>query len=110
MAEFFDRLFGSEEADSIFGYVLIFGIGAFFYIMNWVIFFNNLDPKKKWVSMVPPLGGMLIAVGLLIAGLGWWALVGLTDPWIWSLVWALLAWRFGEPKKTDKEDKNDNGD
>ncbi len=114
MGELFDRIFNSDEADTIFGYVLIFGLGLYFYGMNWwCLLYNNipkLNPKRKFVSMAPPLGGLLIAIGILIAGGGWWALVGLTDPFIGILVYSLLAGRFGEPKKTDKEDKNDNGD
>lgn len=110
IGKFFDWLFNSEEPDTIFGLTLIFGIGAFFYITNWAIFFNNLNPNKKWSSMVPPLGGLLIAVGILLIGGGWWALVGLSDPIIGCVIYALVTGRFGEPKKSDKDDKNDNGD
>lgn len=114
MSEFFDWLFNSEELDNIFGLTLIFGIGALLYFANWwCLLYDNipkLNPEGKFVSMVPPLGGLLIAIGILLIGGGWWALVGLTDPFIGSLVWALAAGRFGEPKKTDKDDKNDNGD
>ncbi len=114
MGEFFDWLFNSDEANTIFGYVLIFGIGGILYLMNWwLLFYNNipkLNPEGRFVSMTGPFGGLLIAVGILIAGGGWWSLVGITDPFIFTVVWALLAGRFGEPNKTDKEDKNENGD
>ena len=37
MSELFDGLFNSEIADTIAGYVLLFGSGLFLYIANWVI-------------------------------------------------------------------------
>ncbi len=101
MRGFLEQLFSSEAADTIFGFVLLFGIGISLYACNWACFFKNLIPGKKWVSMVPPLGGLLIAVGILTAGGGWWALVGLTDPWIWSLAYSLI--------KEKKEDTDKNG-
>ena len=82
MSEWFDRIFNSEELDTFAGTLLIGGIGAFFYIMNWLIFINNMIPGRKWSSMIPPLGGLIIAVLILILGGGWWALIGLTDPCI----------------------------
>ena len=108
MAEFLDKLSDSELLDTIAGYILIFGVGALFYIANWVCFFNNCDPKKKWVSLSPPLGGLLTAVGILTAGGGWWALIGLTDPWIFVAVYA-LAKEFitDKNKENDKNDKHD---
>ncbi len=109
MAEFFDGLFNSETADTIFGYVLIFGIGLFFYIANWCCFINNMIPGRKWVSMISPIGGLIIAGGILITGGGWWALVGLTDPFFGVLVYSLLTGRFGVTKKSDKEETNENG-
>ena len=109
MAEFFESIFNSETADTIFGYVLIFGTGLFFYIANWCCFINNMIPGRKWVSMIPPLGGLLIAVGILIAGGGWWALAGLTDPFFGVLVYSLLTGRFGNIKKSDKEETDENG-
>ena len=98
-----------EVLDNIFGYVLIFGTGAYFYVMNWAIFINNMIPGRKWSSMVPPLGGLLIAVGILLAGGGWWALAGLTDPFFWVLVYSLLKGAFGKMQKSDKEETNENG-
>ena len=98
-----------EELDNIFGYVLIFGLGLFLYIMNWVCFINNMIPGRKWSSMVPPLGGALIAAGILLAGGGWWALIGLTDPFFGVLVYSLLTGRFGDRKKSDKEETDENG-
>jgi len=107
MAEFFDGLFNSETADTISGYVLIFGTGLFLYIMNIGILINNRNPKKKWVSMAPPLGGLLIAVGILIAGGGWWALLGLTDPSILVFVYSIIKGRAPDKKRTNTEKEND---
>lgn len=108
MAEFFDWLFNSEEVDTIFGFTLIFGLGAFFYIANWwILLYNNipkLNPEGRFVSMVPPLGGLLIAVGILLIGGGWWALVGLTDPSIWVFVYALVSEFFTSGEKAAGED------
>ncbi|MBP5606435.1 MAG: hypothetical protein J6X60_13000 [Ruminiclostridium sp.] len=123
MAEFFDWLFNSGEADTIFGFVLLFGIGGLLYFVNWwLLLYNNipkLNPKGRFVSMVPPLGGLLIAVGILLIGGGWWALIGLTDPSIWVFVYSLVS-EFvsggkksavidAEPKENEK-DEEENGD
>ena len=114
MGEFFDWLFNSDETNTVFGYMLIFGIGGLLYFTNWwIMLYNNipkLNPKGRFVSMVPPLGGLLIAIGILLAGGGWWSLVGLTDAFFVALVWAIFSGRFGNTKKSDKDDKNDNGD
>ncbi len=104
MSELFDGLFNSEIADTIAGYVLLFGSGLFLYIANWVILFNNMKPGSKWSSMVPPLGGLLIAVGILLIGGGWWALVGLTDPFIFVFVYSLV-----KPYERDHADDLNNG-
>ena len=114
MSELFDRLFNSEIADTIAGYVLLFGLGLFLYIANWVILFNNMKSGNKWSSMVPPLGGLLIAVGILLVGGGWWALLGLTDPFIFVTVYALVKHPRVETAEThnnkDKEEADENGD
>lgn len=114
MAEFFDWIFNSEEVDTVFGFVMIFGLGLYMYGMNWwCLLYNNipkLNPKGRFVSMVPPLGGLLIAVGILLAGGGWWALLGLTDPFFGVVVYSLLAGRFGDMKKSDKEETDENGE
>ena len=113
MSELFDRLFNSEIADTIAGYVLLFGLGLFLYIANWVILFNNMKSGNKWSSMVPPLGGLLIAVGILLAGGGWWALVGLTDPCIFLIVYSLIKELGKDRTETDeikdKEETEENG-
>ena len=104
-----------EEVDTYAGTILIGGVGAFFYIMNWLIFINNMIPGRKWSSMVPPIGGLIIAVMILILGGRWLALIGITDPCVFVIVYSLL-----KPHKRmltenvnnekDKEEKNDNGD
>ncbi|MBO6232078.1 MAG: hypothetical protein J6O50_16075 [Ruminiclostridium sp.] len=114
MSDFFDWLFHSEILDTIFGLTLIFGLGLYMYGMNWyILLYNNipkLNPEGRFVSMVPPLGGLLIAVGILLIGGGWWALVGLTDPFIGCVIYALLTGRFGNNRKSDKEDKENHGE
>lgn len=111
MNELFDRIFNSEMLDTIAGYVLLFGVGLFFYLANWVILFNNMKPGNKWSSMIPPLGGLVIAVGILIAGGGWWALLGLTDPCIGMVVYTIVISVFEKDtaKDKDKEEKDENG-
>ena len=113
MSEWFDRIFNSEELDTFAGFALLFGLGLFLYIMNWVILFNNMKPGNKWSSMVPPLGGLLIAVGILLAGGGWWALVGLTDPCIFLIVYSLIKRPGKDRTETDeikdKEETEENG-
>ena len=104
-----------EDADTFAGTLLIGGIGAYFYIMNWLIFINNMIPGRKWSSMVPPLGGLIIAVLILILGGGWWALIGLTDPAIYVLIYSISKGAFGRAQENrtneeEKDDKNDNGD
>lgn len=111
MSEWFDRIFNSEELDTFAGFALLFGLGLFLYIMNWVILFNNMKPGNKWSSMVPPLGGLLIAVGILLAGGGWWALIGLSDPCIGMVVYTIAISVFGKDtdKDKDKEETEENG-
>ena len=103
MAEFFDWLFNSGEADTIFGFVLLFGIGGLLYFVNWwLLLYNNipkLNPKGRFVSMVPPLGGLLIAIGIVLIEGGWWALIGLPDPSIWVFVYSLVSEFFINEKK-----------
>ena len=96
--------------DTIFGLVLIFGVGLFLYGMNWAIFINDLIPGRKWSSMIPPLGGLLISVGILVIGGGWWALIGLTDPCVFSIVLFLIKrpWKTYTAYKKDKD--KDNGE
>ncbi|HBI52490.1 MAG TPA: hypothetical protein DDX72_06875 [Ruminococcaceae bacterium] len=113
MSEWFDRIFNSEELDTFAGTLLIGGIGAFFYIMNWLIFINNMIPGRKWSSMIPPLGGLIIAVLILILGGGWWALIGLTDPCIFLIVYSLIKELGKDRTETDeikdKEETEENG-
>ena len=112
MGEFFENLFNNEIVDTIFGLVLIFGFGIYMYGMNWAIFINNLIPGRKWSSMIPLLGGLLIAVGILLIGGGWWALAGLTDPGVWVIVYSLVSeyiiGRNKQGKNIDKEETNEN--
>lgn len=104
-----------EEADTFAGTLLVGGIGAYFYIMNWLIFINNMIPGRKWSSMIPPLGGLILSVLILILGGGWWALIGFTDPAIYVLIYSIFKGAFGSAQENrtneeEKDDKNDNGD
>jgi hypothetical protein len=111
MSDFFDSIFHSDIVDTIVGYVFVFGLGLFFYIANWCCFINNMIPGRKWVSLVPPLGGLILALAFLLlvpAPWKWFALLGLTDPWIISFVYAIITEAFGKSeKKEDKEEEND---
>ena len=107
MAEFFTWLNETPEGTRFLGAATVVAVGLFFYIMNAAIFINDLDPKKKWVSMVPPLGGLLIAVGILIGGGGWWALLGLTDPSILVFLYSMIMELVPDKKRTNTEREND---
>ncbi|MCR4779744.1 MAG: hypothetical protein K5876_01470 [Ruminiclostridium sp.] len=104
MGELWQWLTETSEGGYMLLAVMICATGAFFYIMNWLIFINNLIPGRKWSSMVPPLGGLLIAVAMLVAGLGWWALIGLTDPFTFVLIYSLADGGRGKSRETDKKE------
>lgn len=114
MTDFLYWLTETPEGGAYAAALFIGGIGGFFYIMNWAIFFNNLNPKNKWSSMVPPLGGLLIALAFLLfipAPWKWLALIGVTDPCIGMVVYTIAISVFGKDtdKDKDKEEKDENG-
>ncbi|MBQ9484375.1 MAG: hypothetical protein IJU82_09300 [Ruminiclostridium sp.] len=114
MGEFFHWLTETPEGGAYAAALLIGGIGAYFYVMNWAIFFNNLNPKKKWSSMVPPLGGFLIALAFLLfipAPWKWLALIGATDPCIGVIIYSIAKGAFGKAPENqkDKEETDENG-
>lgn len=122
MTDFLYWLTETPEGGSYAAALFIGGIGGFFYVMNWAIFFNNLNPKNKWSSMVPPLGGLLIALAFLLfipAPWKWLALIGVTDPCIGVLIYSIAKDAFGKApeeekdkdkdKDKDKEETDDNG-
>ena len=77
--------------------------GLFFYIMNWVITIHNRR-GKKFVSCVPPLGGLWIAIVCLISPVKLLALIGLSDPGLWLFIVALFE-EFILGRKDDEEKK-----
>ena len=107
MAEFFTWLNETPEGTKLLGAMTIFVIGFLFYMINVGIFINNLNPKKKWSSMIPPVGGILIAVGILYGGGGWWALLGLTDPSIIDFVYSIIMEIVPRVNNTEIKKEND---
>ena len=108
MTDFFHWLTETREGGQVSLALVIGAVGLFFYGMNWAIFINNRIPGRKWSSMVPPLGGLLIAVALLVAGLGWWALLGLTDPCVFIIIYSLIKKpESNKNKETDENGKHD---
>ena len=78
--------------------------GLFLFGMNWAIFFHNLK-GKKWVSGIPPAGGVWIAVTALLSPCRWLALIGLADPGVWLFVQALISELSAHPtESTEPED------
>lgn len=113
MYEIIDRIMNYSDADSVFGLLLIFGIGAFMYLSNWwCLMYNNipkLSHKGRFVSMIPPIGGLLIAIGILLIGGGWLALIGLTDPCIGSFVYSVISETVSGKKRKNKDDRDKDG-
>ncbi|MBO4864625.1 MAG: hypothetical protein J5517_09670 [Eubacterium sp.] len=71
-------------------YLIIAIPGIFLFVMNWAIFFHN-KLGKRFVSNVPPLGGLWIAVVCLISPCKWLALIGLADPGLWLFIVAIIS-------------------
>ena len=65
-------------------------IGGFFAVMNWTCLISSLVTKKNH-SMVPPLGGLLLAVGFALhPALRPYAICGLLlDIGFWALLFAI---------------------
>ncbi|WP_234045590.1 hypothetical protein [Haloferula rosea] len=65
-------------------------IGGFFAVMNWACLVSSLVTKKNH-SMVPPLGGLLLAVGFALhPALRPYAICGLLlDIGFWALLFAI---------------------
>jgi hypothetical protein len=70
--------------------IVLMVIGGFFAVMNWACLISSLVTKKH-SSMVPPLGGLLLAVGFaLYPGLRPYAICGLLlDIGFWALLFAI---------------------
>ena len=108
MGDFIHWLTETPEGGYVLLAIVVGAAGLFFYGMNWAIFINNTIPGRKWSSMVPPLGGLLIAAAFLIGGLGWWALLGLTDPFIFVLIYSVAKKpESNKNKETDENGKHD---
>lgn len=79
---------------TVIGLTLV-GVGGVFIILNWACFIASLI-RKKFHSMVPPLGGLLVMIGLLFVAdwrhLAWMGL--LVDPGFLAILFASLdLWR-----------------
>ena len=80
---------------------IVFAIpGLFLFFMNWAIFVHNAR-GGKWVSGIPIIGGLWIAVVCLISPYKWFALTGLADPGVWQLFQALFLELFSRGKKKE---------
>ena len=94
-------------------YIVLALPGIFLFIMNWGAFINNIR-GKKFVSGIPLIGGLWIAVTCLISPCKWLALAGVADPGIWLLVVALFREFFPFWKKSgnivDEDRKDENND
>ncbi|MFN7563622.1 MAG: hypothetical protein ACK5TH_17715 [Prosthecobacter sp.] len=68
----------------------LIGIGGVFIFLNWACLITSAV-TKKFHSMVPPLGGLLILIGLLFTNGRQWAWIGLLlDPGFLAIMYALL--------------------
>ncbi|MBQ5312196.1 MAG: hypothetical protein ILP19_09200 [Oscillospiraceae bacterium] len=65
-------------------------LGAFPYIMNWVIFIHN-KRGGKWSSQVPPVGGLLFIIAGLVSTVKPLALIGLADPSFFLIAEAVVS-------------------
>ena len=80
---------------------IVFAIpGLVLFFMNWGIFIHNAR-GGKWISGVPLFGGLWIAVVCLISPYKWLAFIGLADPGIWQLGWALISEWLPKGKKKE---------
>lgn len=87
--------------------ILLMIPGLFFYIMNWAIFIHNKQ-GKKWVSNIPPLGGLIIGAVFLFTPYKLCALIGFTDPGFWLIVNWLITEFIQKKNNSDYEENNDN--
>ncbi|MBQ9385229.1 MAG: hypothetical protein IJT87_13440 [Ruminiclostridium sp.] len=112
MGAFFQWLTETREGIFYLDALIMGGIGLLFYGANWAIFINNRIPGRKWVSMVPPLGGLLISLAFLLfipAPWKWLALLGLTDPVFPLILYSLIVPHpaGNKPDDADNKDKDD---
>ncbi len=81
--------------------------GIIFMAVNWAIFINN-TLGKKWSSMIPPLGGLWVAIICLLSPHKLLALTGFLDPFwivlIYSLVIAPITDRKKKPSPPEDTD------
>lgn len=82
-------------------YIVLASPGIFLYVMNWLIVFHNAR-GGKWVSNVPGLGGLWIAIVCLLSPVKWMALLGLTDPGVWLIFVAIFQGVFSRKGSSDE--------
>lgn len=87
-------------------YIVLALPGIFFYGMNWAIFIHNVR-GGKFVSCVPALGGLWIAIVCLLSPIKWLALLGLTDPGCWLFIAAIFM-EFRKPDEIQKDEPDEN--
>ena len=90
------------QAMSWWAYVLLASPGIFIFVMNWSVFIHNMR-GGKFVSGIPLIGGLWIAVACLISPWKWLALIGFADTGVWMLIAALFLEFFPWRKKNSEE-------
>ena len=90
-------------------YIVLALPGILLFAVNWVIFFHNLR-GGKWVSGIVLFGGLWIAGVCLLSPWKWLALIGLADPGIWQLIYALFCEYIGDHVKKNKQEGQDHAE
>ena len=83
--------------------------GIIFMAVNWAIFINN-TLGKKWSALIPPLGGLWVAIICLLSPHKLLALTGFLDPFWIVLIYSLGIAPIMDRKKKHTPEDTDRGD
>lgn len=81
--------------------IILVGIGAFNLFMTYGALIAS-KKRGKYISGVPCVGGVFIAVGFLFSPIKWLAFLGLLDYGIWYLPYTILK----DSQKNSKDTEN----